>query len=290
MNELDEIDAKKNAEGVRRPASESKNEEELKTNERYSSRISGVLSCIPETKIILTELAAGSTYKDIEKKVLVDNILDKRTSRSREKVLSAVKLRFLSNPYIKLKPWIKFVTSGISENSKNLAIYYHLCKSEKIVYDLTTKFLYEKFLDGRLRVSKNEVLDFLNNQKKSHLEMKKWTPMTTERVVEHYLAMLKDFGFLKGSKRKEFNVGYTPLEVIMYVVFCLLDEGKNIKQILKSEDFKLFFIDNKDEIVRYLEDAARKGIVDFKYREGVYELNTRGKGLEGYVDEITRKI
>jgi hypothetical protein len=264
-------------------------ENEKKSLYRFSARISGVLSCIPETKIILTELATGSTYEDIEKKVLLDNILDKRTLRSRKKVLSAIKLRFLSNPHIKLKPLIKFINSGISENSKNLIIYYHLCKSEKIVYDLTSKFLYEKFLDGRLGVSKNEALDFLNNQIGAHPELKKWTSITKERVIEHYLAIMKDFGFLKGSKKKEFNIDYVPLEVIMYVVFILLDEGKNVKQVLNSEDFKLFFI-NRDEIIRYLMDATRKGIVDFKYREGIYELNPRGKGLNEYVDEITRKI
>ena len=261
----------------------------MNQNKKYSSRISGACSLLPETKITLSELAKGIDLKELEKNVFEDNILDKITLRSRKKTYSAIKLRFLVNPEINRAILIKLINSNLNEPIKDLIIYYYLSKAEVIVYDLTTQFLYEKFQNGNLGVSKDETLAFFESQRKKHPEIYKWTPTTRLRVVEHYLAIMKDFKFLKGSRKKLFNVPFIPLEVVLFVVYSLLEDGLNAKQIVNSNDFKLFIL-SKSDIIKYLDEASRKALIKFKYRGDIYELVPCFKDLEGYVNEITRKI
>lgn len=259
------------------------------SEKKYTARISGVLSLIPETKIVLSEIAKGLTIEDTRKRVFDENILDKATIRSREKTFSAIKLRYLANQNIDKNSFITLMNSKREEMIKNLILYYHLSKAESIVYDITTKCLFNKFKEGNLGITKADILGFLEAQFEKHPELIKWTAKTRIRVAEHYLAIMKDFGFLKGRKKKMFNVPYVPWEVVLYVVYDLLQKELSSRQIIGSEDFKLFFIE-KEELIRYMEEGSRKGIVGFKYRGNVYEIVPRKKNLRGYVNEITGKI
>lgn len=261
----------------------------VSSNEKYSGRISGAGSLIRETKIILSELAKGIDMKELEKRAREDNTLDKITLRSREKTYSAIKLRFLVNPKINRTILIKLINSNLDESIKDFILYYYFSKTEKIVYDLTTQFLYKKFQTGDLAVSKKETLAFFEMQRKKHPEIERWTPTTRLRTIEHYLAIMKDFKFLKGSKKKIFDIPFIPLELILYVVYDLFRQGLNAKQIINSEDFKLFLI-SVDDLVRYLEDASRKGFIKFNHVGNIYEIMPYHKSLEEYVDEIARKV
>jgi len=255
----------------------------------YSSRMSGAGSLIPETKIILSELAKGIGMKELERNVFVDNILDKVTLSSRKKTYSAIKLRFLLNPELDRVILIKLINSHLNDSIKDLILYYYLSKAEVIAYDLTTQFLYEQNQNGNLGVSKDDTLAFFESQREKHPEIDTWTPTTRLRIVEHYLAIMKDFKILKGSRKKLFDVPFIPLEVVLFVIYSLLDAGLNAKQILNSHDFKLFFF-SKSDIIKYLDEATRKALIKFKYTGEIYELVPCFKDLEGYVNEITRKI
>lgn len=255
----------------------------------YSTRISGAPGVAREIKIVLNELAKGLTIGEVEKEVLEDNILDKSTLRSRDKVFSAMKLRYLNNPDVNLGVLTNLISSDVSERIKDLVLYYHFCNSERLVYDLTVELLYNNFQKGKLTVPKKEIVAFLESKVEKHPESEKWTPTIKQRIAEHYLASLKHFGVLKGSKIKEFNMDYVPLEVIMYVVFDLKDKEYTNKQIMNYEGFKVFFID-KSDLIRYLEEATRAGIIKFSYTKDIYEIDTLGKNLGGFVDEIRSKV
>lgn len=91
----------------------------------YSTRISGAPGVAREIKIVLNELAKGIPIDEVERKVVEDNILDKTTLRSRNKVFSAIKLRFITNPEVNLNALLKLISSNISERVKDLVLYYY---------------------------------------------------------------------------------------------------------------------------------------------------------------------
>ena len=258
-----------------------------KIENTYSSRISSALSLIKETKILFHALATNKTLDQIYDEVINDNLFDKTALESRKKAFSAIKNRFYLNPEVNNEILQTIVKSNLDDSIKNHIIYYYFSKSEIIVYDITTKFLYNMFLEGKLIITKNDILDFLELQTKTHKEITKWTKSTKEHIVQHYLAIMKDFGFIKGSIKKQFNVPFIPPEIILFIIFEKLEIKKNINQILNSDDFKLFFLD-KDDLIHYLEEGAKMGYFRFNYTKDIYDLNSMGMTLEAFVDAITR--
>lgn len=259
------------------------------SSKKYSTRISGAPGVAREIKIVLNELTKDITIDELEKEILENNLLDKSTLRSRNKTLSALKIRYLENPDVNLNALLKLISSNLNEKIKDLVLYYYFCKSEKVVYDVVIQLLFPMYLDGKLMIPKKDIVEFFDNQSKNHPEAKKWTPTIKERIAEHILASLKHFGIVKGSRKKEFNVDYIPKEAIIYVVFDLLDKGYNTKRILNNDIFKIFFLE-QDDLIRTLDEAAGEGIVDFKYTENIYYLDPLRKDLEGYIDEIVSKV
>ena len=256
---------------------------------KYSARITGALSLIKETKIFFKELNEDRELEEIHEKVLNENIFDKTSMRQREKVFSAIKQRFFLNSDVNTKILQKIINSNLNESIKNLIIYYYFSLSESIVYDITSKLLYNMFLEGKSIVTNNDIQEFLEEQTKTHKEIETWTDSTKEHIIQHYLAIMKDFGFLRGSKKKQFDIPYIPTEVILFILFEKLDKKMNVKQILNSDDFKLFFLE-KSDLIHYFEEGARMGYIRFNHTRNIYDLNSMGTTLEGYVDAITGKV
>ena len=260
-----------------------------KIENTYSSRISSALSLIKETKIFSHELAKNKTLDQIYDEVINNNIFDKTSLESRKKAFSAIKNRFYLNPKVNNEILQTIINSNLDDSIKNHIIYYYFSKSEIIVYDITTKLLYNMFLEGKLIITKNDILGFLESQTKTHKEIEEWTASTKEHIIQHYLAIMKDFSFLKGSKKKQFSVPFIPIEIILFITFEKLDKKKNIRQILNSDDFKLFFLE-KEDLIHYLEEGAKMGYFRFNYTKDIYDLNSMGMTQEAFIDAITGKI
>lgn len=261
----------------------------MERNEQYTTRISRALSLINETKIFFQEMETGKTIDQIHRMALEDNIFDKTSLESRKKVFSVIKNRFVVNPEVNHKMLQKIINTNLDGGIKSLVIYYYFCKSEFIVYDITTKLLYNMLLDGKSIVTKKDVHAFFEKQSKNHEEIGKWTESNREHIIQHYLAIMKDFGFLRGSLKKQFNIPFIPTEVILFILFEKLDKKMNVKQIIKSDDFKLFFLE-KDELIHYFEEGARMGYIRFNYTKDIYDLDNLGMTQEEYVDAITGKV
>lgn len=259
----------------------------VKEEKIYSARITRGLSLIKETKTFFQELNNTNDLDEIQNKVLNDNIFDKTALETRKKIFSVIKHRFYLNSEINTEILQKIINSNLNDTIKNFIIYYYFSKSESIVYDITTKALYNMFLDGKSIVTKKDIQTFLDNQAKTHPEINKWTESTKERVVQHYLAIMKDFKFLKGSQKKQFDILFIPTEILLFILFEKLDENINTKKILNSDDFKLFFLE-KNEIINYFEEGAKMGYIRFNHTKAIYDLDSKGMTLEGYVDAITR--
>lgn len=260
-----------------------------KIENTYSSRISSALSLIKETKIFFHALATNKTLDQIYDEVINDNLFDKTALESRKKAFSAIKNRFYLNPEVNNEILQTIINSNLDESIKNHIIYYYFSKSEIIVYDITTKLLHNMFLEGKLIITKNDILGFLESQTKTHKEIEEWTASTKEHIIQHYLAIMKDFGFLKGSKKKQFEVPFIPPEIILFIIIEKLEMNKNIKQIINSNDFKLFFLE-KDDLIHYLEEGAKMGYFRFNHTKDIYDLNNMRMTLEAFVDAITEKI
>jgi len=257
---------------------------------QFDTQITRALSLIPETKRIFLELNKGTSINEVKNLIFNENILAKDTISTRKKIWYALKTRFLGNKEVDINSLTKILNSDFLTLIKDQIIYYYFCKYESIVYELVINELYNQYEQGFKEVDKEKIANYLQCLADSaHPEINNWTTETKARLIRHTLSILKDFNILKGSKRKEFQEIFVPLEVILYIFFYLKFKGNPINKIFNHPDFKLFFLE-KEDIIDYMHEASRKGYILFSHSGNIFELKTKINSLEELVNEFKRKI
>lgn len=263
----------------------------ITTQAQYSSQLSSKSSLLTETKRIMAELGRGYPPNEVRRMVLEDNILKKRTLRTRESIWDTLHKRFISSkdPEV-LAALLEVVNSRLPERDRQLVLFYELAKARPLIYDLTVGPLYELYFAGRSSVDKADLLAWLEEAEAAgHEEIAGWSAQTRGKVASNYLTIARDFGLLEGKQRKRFSRMYVPLPAFLYVLYRLKDEELPPKAIVGSTDFRLFLMDDQDISV-LLGEAAREGYVDYQRAGDIVDLSFNYGSLSEVVDELTSEV
>lgn len=228
--------------------------------------------------------------EDLRQRALEDNILGKKSRATIKKILFALSYRYLdskSEAFVKT-PFLKIMESPLDEHIKRLIMYYHFSITDSLIYTITTKLLFEEYSSGHVGISKADIDEFLTALESSHKEILDWSPQTRQKLIRHYLAALKDFGILSGRVKKEFKKVFVPLEVFLYVLYYLKDNGRTKREILESEDWKLFLLDSSD-LNLLLNEGNKLGYVRYEAKGSIRSLEFGLGSLEEFVDGIARR-
>lgn len=263
---------------------------DLPNNQKYVVSIGNRGDLVNETKEILRLYASGLSLSEIREKVIKENFLGKRALAMREGIFDIVKRRYFDTFS---KDQIQFLSlalnSPLNETSKNLILYFHLCLFDTLVFDFVSDCAFRKYTNGALGISKLDVEAFLKSQEKNHPEILTWSASTRTKLERGLLASLSNFNILKGSKKKEFSRIYLPLEVFLYVCYFLKDQGLSAKKIVSSPCFRLFLLDRSD-VLMFMNEAMKKGHLQFSYHGEIYDLKLKHNNLKEYVGELTGQI
>lgn len=250
---------------------------------KYTANIHNTGSLISESKKIL-ELY--DKHRDIDKvrEILYEkNPLSKESEGAIDKILFITRKRYLDKDP---EPLIEIVKSDLNDQAVNAILFYHLAKTDNLVYDLTAELLYGLYEEGSLVVSKKDVEEFLKKKEETHPEIFEWAITTRNKLIRHFLATVKDFGLLKGSKRKKFSAYHLPAESFFYIFYRKFYDGETVPEVLESKDWNLYFLD-EDEIKAILNEGNRKRYVKFEESGDIKSVEPRYGRPEDYVNEIT---
>ncbi len=261
------------------------------SNSIYSSSISGKGALISEAKAILRELDHGLEPIAVKRMVLHDNLLGRQTLRAREAVWDLLHLRYVGGRSQEFVTALaRMVTHSPNEAAANLVLFYELCQVDPLLYDLTTGCTYELYHSARTTIDKVDVEQWLVAQEPSHPEIAAWSPQTRGKVISSYLAIIRDFGLVRGVQQKSFHKLFMPSEAFLYVLYHHKDRGLPVKAIIQSRDWRLFLM-TEDEVVFLMEEAARDGFVRFRHSGDIYDLGFVYSNLREVVDAIVgRKV
>lgn len=258
--------------------------------DRFSANIHNTGALIRESRILIDEYLRVGSIENLRHRALEDNILGKKSRATVKKVLFALNYRYLSlksKEFIKT-PFLKLMGSFLDDYIKNLIMYYHFSISDRLVYVITSSLLFEKYSEGHIGISKTEIDVFLRELEKTHTEILNWSAQTKQKLIRHYLAALKDFGILSGHHKKEFNRVFVPPEVFFYVFYHLKDQIRSKEEILDSDDWRLFLLDNSD-VNLLLNEGNKLGYVKYETKGSIQRLEFPFSSLEEFVDGIIRK-
>jgi hypothetical protein len=260
------------------------------TDRQYNSTLAGKGAYLPDTKAILREIDAGRHPDEVRQAVIEEDLLDQRTRESRKTYWGEVFRRYISGrdpEYV--ANLARIVARCPNPTVVNLILFYEYCQVDALLYDLTAYFTYELYQAARTAIDKVDVNEWLSRQEAEHPEISRWSPRTRGRLVNGYLSTIRDFGLVRGAKRKEFHKMYVPREAFVYALYHQKDRGFRGKSLIQSIDWRLFLL-SESEVVFLLEDAASGGFVHFRHAGNVYDLRFVYEDLSEVVHVITNVV
>ncbi|MBC8458569.1 MAG: DUF1819 family protein [Deltaproteobacteria bacterium] len=260
-----------------------------KRNQKYTANITMGAALKEEAKTVLQHVHFGNSNKRIKQLVIEENLLDKATIASRKNAWGLIEGRYLKNSNCPTNLIAQIVASQKGESIVDWMLFYHCCLADTLIYDVTVGLTYHRFISGATRIDKPDVISFLEERKKEHPEIEKFSQLTKDKIARNYLTLLRDFGLLEGKVIKYFKTVFVPIEFFVYVVYFLIEQGMATKAILSSDDFNLFFLSEED-VLRLMNEASRTPYLDFTSAGDIYNLQLTRESLTDYVNELTGQI
>lgn len=254
----------------------------------YSSSLTSKGALLSEAKTILQKLDGGLDVEQIRYAVFEEDILDRRTLGNREKVWREIIRRYLSGRSAQHRATMaRFAASCATPAAVDLVLFYEFCQVDALLYDLTADCTYNLYQGARTAINAVDVNEWLSQQEPDHPEISGWSASTRNRVIRSYLATIRDFGLVQGTKIKEFHKLFVPREAFVYALYHQLDRGIRGKGLISSTDWRLFLLSQR-EVLFHLEEAAKGGFIHFRYAGDIYDLRPIYRDLNEVVDGITR--
>ncbi len=255
----------------------------------YSSMLSGKGALLDETLAVLLQIDRGHSLDQVRAMVMDQDLLGKMTMRTRQLVWEHIHARYLSDGD-HARVLARMVVHAPDRQTERLVLFYELCRSSSILRDTTIYCVYPRYAAGYSSIDKADIQSYFDDIAVEHPELTTWSPQTRDKVVSNILTILRDFGLLEGSQRKQFSRLYVPLPTFVYALYRLADDGLITPQeLLKVEDWRLFFLEPPD-VVTLLDEATAAGHCPFKHPGDVYTLELHYASLEACVEAPTGEV
>jgi hypothetical protein len=254
----------------------------------YKSSNSSKGSLLNESKILFSYLSKNNfTIESARDAVIKENILSKRTFQTRKRCWQLLQYRYfpLKYPSTHLNPIISIYKKNVSEMLKKGLLYYHYSTSDLFAFEVTIKVIYNLAHKGFVNISSRIVDEFLDSIAESHPEVNTWSHSTRQSLNKHYLSSLRDFGILEGKVRKKIHRPRVEQTLFLYIASVLKDCGKSSRDILASDDFKLFLL-TPAEVVNRFAEASQNNKIIFKKSGKIVSIEFPWETVHEYIKTI----
>lgn len=259
----------------------------MTTDRPYNSTLAGKGAFLSDTKTVLCEIDAGRHPDQVRQAVVEDDLLDHRTRHSRTTVWKEIFRRYISGrdpEYV--ATLAHFVARCSNPMAMDLVLFYEYCQVDALLYHLTAHCTHELYQNARTGIDKVDINEWLSREEADHPEITGWSPTTRNRITKSYLATIRDFGLVRGTKQKEFYKFYVPREAFVYALYHQKDRRIQGKALIQSTDWRLFLL-SEGEVIFLLDDAANGGFIHFRHAGDIYDLRFVYSDLGEVVHAIT---
>ncbi|NLW74809.1 MAG: DUF1819 family protein [Methanomicrobiales archaeon] len=253
----------------------------------YTSKILKGSALIDDTILLLSSFDLLKSTKENISSVWEENILVK-SSRSRLKdVLVILEERYLADPDL-ASALHRFVKMNISHEILYPILFFLTARSDPLIHDLFIDFVYEKKRMGMAFISTGEVDQVIQQYVKEGKTTTQWSPETTIRASQHFLALLRDFGILEGKGKKQFSPFIIPNESFSFLSLYLHKQGLIGQQLVTTDEWKLLFLE-KDLVERFYVDCEQDGYLIYNAAWPVIRIDYPASSLAEYADVIINR-
>jgi hypothetical protein len=256
----------------------------------YTSTISNTGSLLEETFAILGLLSHNSSIHEARTQVIENNLFGKKSEHSRQNVWANVHFRYIAGREAEFTSLLaKTISSRLPDQVRKLILFFEFAQADALIYDLTTKLLFNLYQQGRSLVTKEDIVYWLQQAEVTHPEIQGWSPQTRVHIVQHFLAIARDFGLLEGELQKYLVKPFIPVSAFVWVLYRLKDVETTDKAIIEAEEFQLFMLAPED-VKLLLSEASQAGYISFRVMGDVYDLSFRYTSLHEVVNGFATQV
>ncbi|MBN1165663.1 MAG: DUF1819 family protein [Methanospirillaceae archaeon] len=253
----------------------------------YTSKILKASALVDDTLQLFSSWDLSRNQKDNLINIKENNILAK-TSRSRlEDILVILKQRYLSDDDL-ITALHLFVSQRVSNEILYPILFFLTVRSDLLIHDLIIDYVYERRRSGAESISSPEIDHVVQRYVKEGKTITSWSPETTIRVSQHFLALLRDFGIFEGKSKKQFAPFLIPNESFSFLSLYLEKRGFSGQQLIITNEWKILFLE-KDLVERFYVDCEQDGLLIYNAAWPVIRIDYPAQTLAEYAHVIINR-
>ena len=253
----------------------------------YASKIIKAGALLADTKTLLSHWDVMTSVQKNMERMRRENVFGK-ASRSRvEDILAIFRQRYLTEKSV-TRALVELVTHRFPPTSLDRILYFHAAKSDRLLYDIVTEFLFPLTTHGITDIDVIEVEKTLVTWVSEGKTTTQWGRDTMRRVAQGLLATLRDFGVLAGAVNKRIAPAYLPVEAFAYIMFYLQQHQPSGVKLIDLADWKLFFLP-REGVERFLVETHQHGLLEYHAAGSVIRLTFPVDGLEEYAHVLAER-
>jgi len=229
-----------------------------------SSRNTSKGALVKETYAVFSAVHAGMPLSDVRQAILNAEVFRKTSYETRRKIWNALHHRYL----LVCSEWTGQALAAATREGRQSPeylslVYFYFALRDRLTFDFVTGPLWEKWTQKVTVLEQRDFLAFLEQQAERFPQIKKWRESTRHRLASANLTALRDFGILKGVKKKRIQRPLIAAETVFHLLSLLSAEGLEGRALIEARDWRLFLWSEAD-IAYALTELEQKGWIRFE--------------------------
>jgi|SRR5712692_2271930 len=237
---------------------------QIRDSSPASSRNTSKGALVKETYAVFSAVHAGMPLSDVRQAILNAEVFQKTSYETRRKIWNALHHRYL----LVCSEWIGQALAAATREGRQSPeylslVYFYFALRDRLTFDFVTGPLWEKWTQKVTVLEQRDFLAFLEQQAERFPQIKKWRESTRHRLASANLTALRDFGVLKGVKKKRIQRPLIAAETVFHLLSLLSAEGLEGRALIEARDWRLFLWSEAD-IAYALTELGQKGWIRFE--------------------------
>jgi hypothetical protein len=242
---------------------------------------------VPDTVALLSSWDKSISLEENLRLARQGNILGK-ASRSRvQDILKIFHQRYLGDPSVG-GALVTLARGGLGTEELIPALYFFSARADRLLHDAVTNIVEPMSQAGQNEVSVDGVSSVISRWVDEGKTFGHWSPATVRRAAEGILTTLRDFGILRGLRRKTISSVYLPPKAFAFIAYELSRHRGSGEQLLHDPEWRLFLLSTVATEKLFLECHQRK-LLEYYAIGRVVRIEFGAPTLEEYADGLIER-
>ena len=251
----------------------------VRDTSRFSARNSSKGALVKESYSVFQAIANGLLIENTRLAVLEGSLLLHKSYETRRSIWNHINRRYFSleNNWVAMS-LAEASKEGMSSPSFLSLLYLYYVLRDRLTYKFATGPLWEMWRSQITAVDRGDFISFLKLESAENPIIDKWYDSTRMKLASNMLSALRDFGVLRGIRRKRIQSLTVAHQTVFHLVSILTAEGLKGQRVIEAPDWRMFLWSAAD-VAHALNDLSSLGWIAFEKtgRTVILELK-RGQG------------